>query len=260
MVGKVGKKKTAPRPSPIARIRYTSVVIDEFSNHFWQDKVTVAVVLSCSLCAINCERDRTFDRHSGSKASTRKLRSTKILIVLFQLLCSSFQSVPIININHQLPSDPLINWAVGTMTTRLKERAWQSGLFLSDETTEWNNDDWPPLEGGARYYHASVVLNHPDTDNNNKRQTVVVLGGHLQGQRYVNSVRVLDLSEANKKWRAGTPMNKTRYGHAAVVCNGGIYVMGGYSEGSCLNCIERIDASRWILLMPTITLLLLDHP
>ena len=71
-----------------------------------------------------------------------------------------------------------------TMTTTLKEQAWQSGLvLLQDETPEWNSEDWPPLAGGWRFRHASVVLDHPNPDdhhsnsNSNKRQTVVVLGG-----------------------------------------------------------------------------------
>ena len=132
------------------------------------------------------------------------------------------------------------------MTTALKEHAWQSGLVLSDGTAEWNENNWPPLMGGWRYRHATVVLNHPDTDgndNNPNRQTVVVMGGRQQGQGYTKSVLVLNLADPNKQWREGPSMNKARYGHASVVCNGGVYVMGGYSEGSCLNCIERIDVN-----------------
>ena len=118
---------------------------------------------------------------------------------------------------------------------------WQSGLFLSDETAEWNENNWPSLEGGWRWHHATVVIDHPDhNDNNNKGQTVVVMGGRQRGQGEVNSVLVLNLSDPNKQWREGPPMNKARDGHAAVVCNGGVYVMGGCNQGS-LNCIERID-------------------
>ena len=99
------------------------------------------------------------------------------------------------------------------MTTTLKEQAWQSGLVLLDEKEEWNENDWPLLEGGWRQYHASVVLNHPD---NNNEQTVVVLGGD-QREGYTKSVLVLNLADPNKQWREGPPMNKARYGHAAVV-------------------------------------------
>ena len=127
------------------------------------------------------------------------------------------------------------------MITTLKEQARQSGLVLSNEPPEWNFEDWPPLEGGWRYYHASVVLNPTD---NNKEQTVVVLGGYRTGQGEVNSILVLNLAESNKQWREGPRMNQKRDGHAAVVCNGGIYVMGGDNGGSDLNCMERIDANE----------------
>ena len=129
------------------------------------------------------------------------------------------------------------------MSVTLKEQAWQSGLVLSNETAEWNQNDWPPLAGGWRERHASVVLDHPDTenDNNNKKQTVVVLGGYQQGQGDVNSVLLLNLADPNKQWREGPPTNKSRRGHAAVVCNGGIYVIGGYNGNSRLDCIECID-------------------
>ena len=140
------------------------------------------------------------------------------------------------------------------MTTALKEQAWQLGLVLSDGTAEWNENNWPPLMGGWRYRHATVVLNHPDTDgndNNPKRQTVVVLGGHQQGQGYTKSVLVLNLADPNKQWREGPSMNKARYGHASVVCNGGVYVMGGYNGNSSLDCIEQINATD--LLQPSST-------
>ena len=132
----------------------------------------------------------------------------------------------------------------GTMATTLKQQAWQSGLFLPDETAQWNETDWPPLVGEWRYDHATVVLNHPDqdTDSNNKGQTVVVLGGVQQGQGIVNSVLVLNLAESNMHWRQGPAMKKRRREHAVVVCNDGVYVMGGYNGGS-LDCIERIDSN-----------------
>ena len=130
------------------------------------------------------------------------------------------------------------------MSLTLKEQAWQSGLVLFDETAAWNENNWPPLPGGWRRDHTTVVLDHPDTDNdkdNKRQQIVVVLGGYGQGE--LDSIFVLILSDRNKQWREGSPMNKKRDELAAVVCNGGIYVVGGYSEGSCLNCMERIDCS-----------------
>ena len=129
------------------------------------------------------------------------------------------------------------------MSTTLKEQAWQSGLFLSKETAQWNENDWPPLEGGWRDEHATVVLDHPDTDNdnNNKRQTVVVLGGYQVGQGSLDSILVLNVAAPDKHWREGQSMNKSRRGHAAVGCNGGVYVIGGYNGRLYLDCIERID-------------------
>ena len=129
------------------------------------------------------------------------------------------------------------------MSTTLKEQAWQSGLFLSKETAQWNENDWPPLEGGWRDEHATVVLDHPDTDNdnNNKRQTVVVLGGYQADQGSLDSILVLNVTAPDKHWREGPSMNKSHRGHAAVGCNGGVYVIGGYNGRLYLDCIERID-------------------
>ena len=126
------------------------------------------------------------------------------------------------------------------MTTSLQKQAWQSALFLPDATAEWNQNDWPPLEGGSRYRHSSVVLDHSD---NNKEQTVVVLGGFQEGQGATNSVLLLNLTDPDKQWREGPPMNEKRDELAAVVCNGGVYVMGGYNNERILNCIEKIDAN-----------------
>ena len=132
------------------------------------------------------------------------------------------------------------------MAMTLQEQAWQSGLFLLDETAEWNETDWPPLVGGWRDDHATVVLDHPnkDNDSNNKGQTVVVLGGLQPYYIPTDSVVELNLAESNKQWREGPPMNTRRWGHAAVVCNGGVYVIGGYNrEEGYLDCMERIDST-----------------
>ena len=144
------------------------------------------------------------------------------------------------------------------MATTLNEQAWQSGLVLFNETPEWNENNWPPLEGGWRSSHASVVLDHLDTENdsNDRGQTVVVLGGYQQGQGDVNSILVLNLAERIKQWREGPPMNKGREGHAAVVCNGDVYVIGGAS-GRYLDCMERIDAND--LLQSSLTTNIITH-
>ena len=46
-------------------------------------------------------------------------------------------------------------------------------------------------------------------------------------------------------------MNKARYGHAAVMCNREVYVMGGYNRYSSLDCIEQINVTD--LLQPSST-------
>ena len=133
------------------------------------------------------------------------------------------------------------------MTTALQKQAQQSGLAFLDsgnhsEAAEWNVNDWPPLLGGYRGYHASVVLDHPEQHDN--AQTVVVLGGQKHGQNYTNSVLLLCLAEENKQWREGPPLNDKRRCHAAVVCSGGLYVIGGHNKSSRLDTIERIDVEN----------------
>ena len=128
----------------------------------------------------------------------------------------------------------------------LQEQAGQSGLVLCDEREEWYETDWPPLAFEWPTLHALVVLEHPhpnDENHHKKGQTVVVLMGGERGcQDASNSVLVLNLADPNKQWREGPTMKKGREGHAAVVCNGAVYVMGG-SNGADLDCMERIDAN-----------------
>ena len=129
----------------------------------------------------------------------------------------------------------------------LQQQAKQSGLRFVDSDNNslaphWNTNDWPPLLGGWRQYHASVVLDHPEQDD--RTQTVVVLGGRKQNQGYTNSVVLLRLSDDSKQWREGPPLNDKRGFHASVVCNGGVYVIGGWKGSSHLDSIERIDVAN----------------
>ena len=126
------------------------------------------------------------------------------------------------------------------MITTLQQQAEQSGLAFVDldqnsDVPQWNVIDWPPLLGGWRQNHASVVLDHPEQNGN--VQTVVVLGGYTQ---YSNSVLLLNLAEENKHWREGPPLNNNRAYPAAVVCSGGVYVIGGDNGNSNLDSVERI--------------------
>ena len=133
-----------------------------------------------------------------------------------------------------------------TMTTTLHQQAQQSGLaFLeihhNSNEPHWNVNDWPPVLGGWRVRHASVVLDHPEQEGN--AQTVVVLGGK-QCPDYTNSVLLMNLAQETRRWREGPPLNNNRAYHAAVVCRGGVYVIGGDNGSSDLDCIERIDVGN----------------
>ena len=57
----------------------------------------------------------------------------------------------------------------------------------------------------------------------------------------------MDLTEENKQWRKGPLLNDDRACHAAVVCNGGVYVIGGYNESSSFNSIERMDVENLLI-------------
>ena len=123
----------------------------------------------------------------------------------------------------------------------------KSGLCFLDvdnkyEAPQWNVNDWPPLFSGWRWWHASFVLDHPEQDNN--AQTVVVLGGDKQGQGLTNSVLLMNWTEENKQWREGPTLNSKRALHAAVVCSGGVYVIGGHNGSLRLDSIERIDVAK----------------
>ena len=106
-----------------------------------------------------------------------------------------------------------------------------------DEMPQWKSDSWPPLLGGWRCNHASVVVN----GEKKGKQTVVVIGGQKAKCIVTNSVLLMDLEKDKKEWREGESMNQNRGGHSAVVCNGSVYALGGYSTTGSLKSIERID-------------------
>ena len=139
----------------------------------------------------------------------------------------------------------------------LQEQAWQSGLVFSDDmdnnsdVPQWNFNVWPPILGGWRYSHASVVLDHQEQDDS--AQTVVVLGGANHRILFTDSVLLLSLSDENKQWREGPPLSDKRGLHAAVICNGGVYVIGGSIGNSRLDTIERIDVEELLQTYSTST-------
>ena len=117
-----------------------------------------------------------------------------------------------------------------------------SGLLMGIDQDEpkWTRNDqgWPPLD---RYGHASVVVH---SRANNMEEMVVVVGGEKLGEHANNSVFLLNAAEESKcrQWIQGPHMNEARLWHAAVVCNGSVYAIGGNNDHhSLLNTIERID-------------------
>ena len=105
-----------------------------------------------------------------------------------------------------------------------------------DEEPQWKSDSLPPLLGGWRCFHASVVVKDKQTD----QQIVVVIGGE-KSSRQTNSVLLMNVEKDKKQWKEAPNLNQKRSGHAAVVCNGFVYVFGGHSGSSRLDSIERID-------------------
>ena len=124
--------------------------------------------------------------------------------------------------------------------TMLQEQARLSGLeFLDDSSLEpqWSTtrEDYPPLLGGWRYGHASLVVDH-----DNEVQSIVVLGGGTKDHTVSDSVIVWDSS--TKQWRQGPSLNEKRLFLAAETCNGKVYAIGGWN-GDVLDTIESIDVA-----------------
>ena len=124
--------------------------------------------------------------------------------------------------------------------TMLQGQARLSGLeFLDDSSLEpqWSTtrEEYPPLLGGSRYGHASLVVDH-----DNEVQSIVVLGGRTNNHHPTDSVIVWDSS--TKQWRQGPSLNEKRHYLAAETCNGKVYAIGG-RNGHNLDTIESIDVA-----------------
>ena len=132
------------------------------------------------------------------------------------------------------------------MMSLLRPLAQFSRLAFTDcsdiqEEPAWRPSEWPPLPGGWRLQHTSVVVDHPDKDQG---QIVIVLGGYHGHGSDLNSVLLLNVDDHKKGWReARARLNEARSLCAVVVCNGALYAIGGeYDEtqDSSLSTIERI--------------------
>ena len=123
----------------------------------------------------------------------------------------------------------------------MQEQARFSGLeFLDDSSLEpqWSTtrEEYPPLLGGWRCGHASVVVDH-----DNELQSIVVLGGRIEDYSCSHSVIVWNSS--TKQWRWGPSLNEKRRFLAAETCNGKVYVIGGWNGCHNLDTIECIDVA-----------------
>ena len=133
----------------------------------------------------------------------------------------------------------------------IQEQVSLSGLAFSDadqSSRQWKSVDWPDLLGGWRWNHASVVLDDPyDREN---QQIIVVLGGDMQDEENnsgtpTDTVILLHSNGAESgnspMWYEGPIMRSARASHAAVVCNGYVYAIGGRKyHGLDLNIMDRI--------------------
>ena len=137
----------------------------------------------------------------------------------------------------------------------MEKQALLSGLGVLECGNVSDSNKWPPLLGGWRCFHASVGIDHEDVqdDSDEKIQshTIAVLGGKKQNEGETSSVILLKVQGEENQWVEGPSMNDKRFGHAAVVCNGHVYVIGGHDETSGLDSMERIPIEN--LLYPTST-------
>ena len=133
-------------------------------------------------------------------------------------------------------------------TMRIQEQALKSGLVLDDcndhQEPQWQSANWPPLLGGWRWGHSSVVVKHPDKNN---EEIVVVIGGQKSQSQMSNSVLFLNVNETDKKWREGPRLNEARVGSASVVCNDTLFVIGGYGDNDDLDTVEAIQVGELLL-------------
>ena len=124
------------------------------------------------------------------------------------------------------------------MSVTMQEQAHLSGLCFpgcpNDTEPTWNSCEWPPF---MEWDYASVVVDRPERHH----KTLVVIGGQGYVGRETDSVLLLNVGEETKKWRKGPALNERRGYHSAVVCNGGVYAIGGNNGGDKLFTIERID-------------------
>jgi N-acetylneuraminic acid mutarotase len=107
---------------------------------------------------------------------------------------------------------------------------WQSGGPLRDTQVLQANilpsdGTWVDTESFAtpRGYHGTVALNG----------YLYVIGGYQYGMSPMDNVQVAEIQASGQLdigWTTTAALNHGRYGHATVIYNGGIYVLGGNTD------------------------------
>ena len=132
-----------------------------------------------------------------------------------------------------------------------------SSLSLSSSSSssqlQWNStNQWSPLLGGRRESQACVTIKSGN-ENGAGGQTIVVIGGQMQGDLFTNSVIVWDPS--TMEWRNGPSLNDRRVNLVAVVCRDKVYAIGGFGgdndDDTTLDTIESIQVSSLLETMET---------
>ena len=138
----------------------------------------------------------------------------------------------------------LVGLLVVAHASTVEEDATLSVLVFTNlaenEEPQWKDQEIPPLVGGWRSHHASVVVENPE---NEEEETIVVVGGQTETESASDSVVVFNVEKNSKQWREGPKMKRQRRGHAAVVCNGLVFAIGGYQRFSRLKT-ETIEYIR----------------
>ena len=126
---------------------------------------------------------------------------------------------------------------------KVQEQALLSGLVFADRKDEikpqWrpSSKNWTPLMGRHVWGHASVLVHHPAMN----RDKLLVLSGGWPGPISDGATNLVSLMNVgDSRWQTGPPLQEKRRNLASVVCNGAVYVIGGFNGHTTLDTIERI--------------------
>ena len=118
------------------------------------------------------------------------------------------------------------------MTSWDEKNALLSG-FLDIPAPKWDQTVVTQMNQ-TRKYLAAVKIDE---------QRILVVGG-LGGNYLYTELKTTEIYDSQtKKWEKGPDLNERRWGHAAALCNGKVYVVGGCYGFSVLDSIECLDLS-----------------